>query len=125
MDTAQQQANFVPSVLRLSDTKIHDVEFCDSVRSGVSARHDDTPRFGRERDGVISAISLSTLSVLPHRVGLRQLRSTPKLMMPPVIGKPFCTSSRIVTALVCYPFAAGPPNNVVFASSARDQRATR
>jgi hypothetical protein len=40
-------------------------------------------------------------------------------------GKPFCTSSRIVTALVSYPFAARPPNNVVFASSARDERATR
>jgi hypothetical protein len=50
--------------------------------------------------------ALSTLSVLPHRVGLRQLSSTPKLMMPPVIGKPLCSSSRIVTALVCYPFTA-------------------
>jgi hypothetical protein len=45
-------------------------------------------------------ISLSTLSVSPHRVGLRQLSSTPKLMMPPVIGKPLRTSNRIVTALV-------------------------
>jgi hypothetical protein len=45
--------------------------------------------------------------------------------LPPVIGKPLCTGSRIVTALVCYPFAARPPNNVVFASSARNERATR
>lgn len=74
---------------------------------------------------MISAISLSTLSVLPHRVGLRQLSSTPKLMMPLVIGKPLCTSSRIVTVLACYLFAARLPKNVVFASSARDERATR
>jgi hypothetical protein len=44
---------------------------------------------GRERDGLTSAFSLSTPSVLLQRVGLRPLSSTPKLM-PPVILKPAC-----------------------------------
>ncbi len=75
------------------------------------------PRSGREREGVISSISLTTVSVSPGRVGLGQLTSPPLPMMPPISGKPEATSNFIVIAAVCQPLAASPPNNVAFAAS--------
>ena len=50
----------------------------------VSLRTRIMPRSGRERDGVTSSISLTTLSVSPGRVGLGQLISPPLPMIPPL-----------------------------------------
>jgi len=37
-------------------------------------------------------------------------------MMPPAIGAPPSTRSRMVSAAVCQPLAASPPNSVAFAA---------
>jgi hypothetical protein len=44
---------------------------------------------------------------------LSQLISPPALMMPPASGKPCSTSRRMVTAAVCQPLAANPPNRAL------------
>ena len=51
-------------------------------------------------------------------VGLGQLISPPAPMIPPAMGKPLSTRSRMVIAAVCQPLAASPQNSVSLAPSA-------
>src|SRR5262250_881409 len=110
MDTAQQQANFVPSVR------------VEHVAQRLARLHVTLPATTL---GFVEANIYARASgyVLKRYVDISDHVKAGQL--PPVIGKPLCTSSGIVAALVCYQLAARPPNNVVFASSARDERATR
>ena len=78
----------------------------------VSLRTVTIPRSGREREGVTSRTSLSTCRMSPGRVGFGQLISPPAPMMPPAIGAPPSTRSRMVIAAVCQPLAARPANSV-------------
>ena len=81
------------------------------------AAHADHSTIGREREGVNSSTSLTTVSVSPGRVGLGQLISPPLPMIPPRSGRPDSTSNFIVIAAVCQPLAANPPNSVALAAS--------
>jgi hypothetical protein len=75
------------------------------------------PLSGLVRDGVISITSLTTCSSSPGRVGLGKAISAPAPTMPPAMGRPPVTSSRIVSAAVCQPLAASPANSELAAAS--------
>ena len=75
----------------------------------VSLRNVTVPRSGREREGVTSSTSLSTVSTSPGRVGRGQAISPPAPITPPASGT-LPTRRRMVIAAVCQPLAAKPPN---------------
>src|SRR5580693_5437120 len=64
------------------------------------------PWCGLDRDGVISAISLSMCKMSPGRVGRGQATSPPMPTRPFANERPPVTRSRIATAAVCQPLAA-------------------
>ena len=83
----------------------------------VSLRMVTMPRSGRERDGVTSRTSLSTVRTSPGRVGFGQEISAPAPMTPPAKGAASPTSNFMVMAATCQPLAASPPKKVSFAAS--------
>jgi hypothetical protein len=76
----------------------------------VVTRTVTTPCSGRERDGRVSMISISTRSTSPGRTGFDQISSPPVPRMPPAGRKSLATHSRIDKAAVCQPLAARPAN---------------
>jgi hypothetical protein len=68
---------------------------------------------GRRLDGRTSSTSLSVRRSSPGRTGRGHWSSSkPAPTMPPAGLKSLSTSSRMVTAAVCQPLAASPPNIV-------------
>src|SRR5439155_6403583 len=76
------------------------------------------PWSGRDLDGRTSSTSLSTRSSSPGRTGRGQRNSSkPAPTMPPAGFRSLSTRSLMVTAAVCQPLAASPPNIVSRAAS--------